>query len=156
MVSKFIVRAVEDPDDEARSKHVAVAIPLTDGLAESPLPAISIEPAKPSRLPWTIAATYALAALTLGAMLWARRQSTPEPPTVVRFRIPQPEHLTFMPNFAILPDGSKLAYHASPLPAQIILDPILSLLRLGILPALVVAWLFDVTLVQDSIYSELH
>jgi serine/threonine-protein kinase len=73
---------------------------------------MSVEPAEPSRLPWTIAATCALAALALGAMLWAPWQSTPEPPTVVRFQIQQPENLTFMPNFAISPDGSKLAYQA--------------------------------------------
>jgi serine/threonine protein kinase/Tol biopolymer transport system component len=66
-----------------------------------------------SRLGWVLAAIATLAALALGAMLWAPWRPGPDPPKVVRFQIAPPEGATLGTTFALSPDGSKLAFYAT-------------------------------------------
>jgi Tol biopolymer transport system component/predicted Ser/Thr protein kinase len=61
-------------------------------------------------LPWAIAATLAVAAATLGAMLW--RESAPAP--AVRFQVLPPEGGSFaQPWMAVSPDGRKIVFQAT-------------------------------------------
>ncbi len=51
--------------------------------------------------------------LALGIQLWAPWRAAPDPPKVVRFQIEPPEHVNVAVTFALSPDGTKLAYHAT-------------------------------------------
>jgi Tol biopolymer transport system component len=87
--------------------RIAIERYLTDPQTAAPTPAKA--PALPARLPWTVAAVFALAAILAGgALFWRSRQPPPHPPTA-RFLVAPPEGHDFNPNnLTVSPNGRHL------------------------------------------------
>jgi Tol biopolymer transport system component/tRNA A-37 threonylcarbamoyl transferase component Bud32 len=100
----------KDPDERWQSVRDLKA--EIEWIANTPAIEATSKPAR-SRSGWIAAVIATLAALTLGAMLWAPWRSAPDPPKVVRFQITAPEPVVAgVGFFALSPDGSKLVYDA--------------------------------------------
>ena len=101
----------KDPEDRWQTARDLKA--EIEWIGRTPAIEATSKPASQSRLGWMVAAIATVAAFVAGVMLWAPWRPSPDPPKVVRFQIPPPEGVTLGREFALSPDGSKLAYHAA-------------------------------------------
>lgn len=100
---KLLQRCLEK-DPKNRLRDIGDAMPL---IREAPL----AQAARPSKLPWMLAALFALAALVVAAVHFRERPPTP---TAARFQIRLPENVNFTSSgaFALSPDGKHIAFSA--------------------------------------------
>jgi Tol biopolymer transport system component len=106
---RTLLRRCLEKDPRRRLRDIGDAMPLVaEAQAEAPL----AEASRPSRLPWGIAAAFALAALALAAVHF--REKPAAPPVVTRFQIRLPDKVIFTSGgaFTLSPDGQHVAFSA--------------------------------------------
>ncbi len=99
-----LLRRCLERDPKKRLRDIGDAMPLVGDAPQA-------EAARPSKLPWAVAAVFALAALAVAA--WHLREKPPATPAA-RFQIRLPEKVVFTSSgaFTLSPDGQHVAFSA--------------------------------------------
>jgi eukaryotic-like serine/threonine-protein kinase len=106
---RTLLRRCLEKDPKKRLRDIGDAMALVaEAQAEVPV----AEAEHPSKMPWMIAAVFALAALALAALHF--REKPPAAPAVTRFQIRLPEKVSFTSGgaFTLSPDGRHAAFSA--------------------------------------------
>ena len=103
-----LLRRCLEKDPRKRLRDIGDAMPLvTEGQSDS----LQAETARTSKLPWAVAALFALAALAVAVIHFREK---PAAATVTRYQIRLPENVNFTSSgsFTLSPDGQHIAFSA--------------------------------------------